>query len=68
MKGAADLRNWRLWAQLLTIWAVIVGTAFILGGSDYGYGAVVGGPAGLLGASVAAYALRHRGSVNGRTD
>ncbi|WP_324276877.1 LPXTG cell wall anchor domain-containing protein [Blastococcus brunescens] len=42
--------------------------AFVLGDSDYGYGALIGGPAGLLGAFAAIYFLRRRRSVNGKPD
>lgn len=68
MKGQLALRNWRVWILLLTIWAVIVVVGFVLFGSDYGCGALIGGPAGLLGAFVAIHFHRRRGSANGKPD
>ena len=55
------LNTWRVWLLALLIWAVIVVLFFILGGSDYGFGALIGGAVGMLAAYLTMRLMLRRG-------
>lgn len=61
MSGTTGLNSWRVWLLWLVIYAVLVVLAFVLGGSNGGFGALIGGAAGTLGAYLTVRFMRRRG-------
>lgn len=61
MDGTKELNSWRVWLLVLLIYAVVVALFFVLAGSNAGFGALIGGAAGTLGAYLAISLMRRRG-------